>query len=303
MFLAGTCKEANSQPTKSSNELRRVSELISEKSTWENFDWKKPETSMLLNSKGWDEGELEKSPSTPQSNLKLLKRAYIQIGNIQSEIEYQEAKDSQYRSYPLFLLYNSGFCNQLETWGQKTFGTPSAKIDTSYNLLDGLRAVNRDYQWNIGNKTIATLNCVGFVDADSVKDGKSALVSLLKITAYQNQKLLKPLIYLDCKIRQKESQQASKRGEEIQLELIINENHNRVLNREFMPIAGEVELSPSSIKFNFWGSKNRKIKTEINRLDGSYRGTLQVSDANQQNLQDINLVGRCEAIKSQKAIF
>jgi hypothetical protein len=301
--LSALSTVAISQPINTPNQINRVSELIREKSTWANFDWKKPEDSKLVKANGWDSDGYEKKSDKPESNLKIVKRADIQIEDVWSEINYSERKDSQYRNYSVFVIYNSGFCNQLESWAQKVFGSPSIKIDTSYTLMDGLRAVNRDYQWNIGQKTTAILNCAGLLNADAVRDGKSSLISVLTITAYQDQRHLKQLIYLDCKVKQKAVQQASKNQDETLLQLVINENNNRVMNRMFEPIASDVELSTTFIKFNFLGSKNRKIKTEIDRLSGSYTGVLQIEDANNQNLKSVNLVGRCEATKSPKAIF
>lgn len=286
-MLIGVEAFANNESNQSQSNQIQV--LASNKSTWVNFDWNNPVQERLFKANG-----LELSNATTSSGTKILKKGNIQIRDVYSEISFTEKKDSKNRSQYKFLIYNKGFCDQLESWAQEAFGVPANKIDASYVILGNAKAVDRIYQWNLGNKTVATLECAGLLSDDAAKDGKTAQISMLTFSDPQDQKRLTPLIYLNCKIRPKENQKSSAKTEETSIEFVINEFNGKVMNKKFEPVANGVEITSSLIKFNFLGSKNRIVKTEINRSNGSYTGLIEHLQSTQEKL---NLTGQCDAIK------
>lgn len=273
-------------------------EALENKVWWGQMNWNNPESSKLFDSGGWSNYRGESL-----EEAKILKAGNVVIDGVPSTVRLLSKNNIKANSLYQINIYNDGYCSKLLNWTKGVIGSPARQIDLSYQIIGATLAVDKSYQWDIDNQTRATLHCAGSVPESSRERGQDSNVALLAITSIDNQDRIKPIIYLSCKIKPKDQISDPKKVEEANLQFVVSESAKKIMNLKYEPIANDVFMSDNFISFNFFASKGRTIKTEINRVSGEYSGILQINDPSNRLLNKMHLVGRCEGVKRLEPKF
>lgn len=273
-------------------------EALENKVWWGQMNWNNPESSKLFDSGGWGNYRGESL-----EEAKILKAGNVVIDGVPSTVQLLSKNNIKANSLYQINIYNDGYCSKLLNWTKGVIGSPARQIDLSYQIIGATMAVDKSYQWDIDNQTRATLHCAGLVPESSRERGQDSNVALLAITSIDNQDRIKPIIYLSCKIKPKDQVSDPKKVEETNLQFVVSESAKKIMNLKYEPIANDVFMSDNFISFNFFASKGRTIKTEINRVSGEYSGILQINDPSNRLLNKMHLVGRCEGVKRLEPKF
>lgn len=268
------------------NPSSQIIETIGKKAFWGQIDWKNPETSNLFSASEWKEYSGDSIPP-----VRILKRANLETDGFNATINLSKSIDSSSRAFYQIQIYGgNSSCASLLDWAESVFSAPNRKLDTSYRTFSGAMVIDKKFQWDIESRSRVKLTCAGLTP-ESGKNNSD--FGILEFTSTQNQEQIKPLIYLNCKIREKEKVGFSnKASEEMNMQFVISEDSKRIMNQKFEPTAGDVVITDRLIEFNFWGAKGRTIETQINRLNGDYRGV--IHNGKNEAIFKLNLAGKCE---------
>jgi len=295
ILVAVSVKSVNANPSKL--ESGDIGTILGNKKLLEKINWGEPTSSEIFKNRDWKNFDGESNPNT-----KILKKSNFVFENIEYEVRLINVGLNSTSSWYQITVFQRqpehSNCQSAIHWLSRTLGPSDKNQDISYNMTsDGAsgsftRATDITQQWNIQKNTRVTLSCAGLTAKDR-SNGEHMQVVNIVFSSQNNQDRIKDLIHLECRIGLKESGNNPKKSEDVSREFVISENAKKVMNAEYEPVANNVEIGSKEIKFDLWASKNRIIRSEINRATGAFSGRLLLDNSDTLG-RPVTLVGSCD---------
>lgn len=240
--------------------------LLKNRKTWEAFNWKNADQSVLWQMSGWVQ-------SDEQSQLEgfLLERPTQLSGKpATARLKAVADGDSSHKRLILTAMNRThGDCKNLEKWISSGFGKPSVVVDASFEQDVQVKGntvyfSEKQVEWNLGNTRIQ-LRCDGLALKKELLE-KLSFYSALIIADNKDIEAIKPLVGLKCEEGDKGDTSF----------YIIDDNKRKVLSADKIPFGGVNVVTDQSIKMEIVDRGDR-LGMSINRVTGQLTGSVSSS--------------------------